>query len=195
MNVPFPLPKHVTTDDVKQEIQQLQTNVSRVIELRATLVAHLVALEEEARQLLFVGVPSPLEERPLIGIGQMNFGQCAAAHVFSGIEIHILDDVLRFAVTGDARFVVSAYSGQGKTDVEPEEVLVGGNRIEGLEVCADPTAPGTTLVARSADGSELRARTADVLALFVNKAANDWRDRGRLASEAATGGGESVKPA
>ena len=193
MNVPFPLPKHVTTDDVKQEILELQTNVSRVIELRATLVAHLVALEEEARRLLFVSMASPLDERPLIGIGQMNFAQCAAAHVFSGIEVLVLDDVLRFAVTGDARFVVSTYSGHGKTDAEPEAVLIGGNPIEGLEVSADGT--GTALVARGADGSELKVTTADVLTLFVNKGAKDWSDRARVANQAATGAAESSKPA
>jgi hypothetical protein len=190
MNVPFPLPKQVTTEDVKQEIRELETNVSRVIEVRGTLVARLVALEEEARRLLFVSMASPLDERPLIGISQMNFAQCSASRVFSGIEVHVLDDVLRFAVTADARFVVSARSGHGKTDVEPEEVLIDGNRIEGLEVSADGTE--TTLIARSGNSSELKVRTADVLAMFVSKATGEWAERARLASSAATSGAQSL---
>jgi hypothetical protein len=180
MNVPFPL-KQVTSEDVKREIEVLQSNVSRVIDMRAGLVAHLVALEEEAKRLLFVSMTSPLDERPLIGISQLNFGQCAAAHVFSGIEIHILDEVVRFTVSGDARFAVSAYSGHGKTEVEPEPVLIDGNPIEGIEVSDSVT----TLIARSANGSELRVKTADMLAVFVDKAAADWGERARSASTTA----------
>jgi hypothetical protein len=195
MNVPFPLPKHVTTDDVKQEIQELQANVSRVIEMRGAVIANLVALEEEAKRLLLVAMISPLDERPLIGISEMNFGQCAAAHVFSGVEVHVLDDVLRFAVTADGRFVVSTYSGHGKTDVEPEEVRIDGRAIEGIEVCASGAAPTTVLIARSADDAELKVNTADVLALFVDRASLDWRERARLASQATTGGAESLPTA
>jgi hypothetical protein len=176
MNVPFP-PKQVSAEEVKREIETLQANVSRVIELRAALVANLVAIEEEAKRLLFVSMASPLDERPLIGISEMNFGQCAAAHVFSGIEVHVLDEVLRFTVSADARFGVSTYSGHGKTEIEAREVLVDGNPIAGIDVAES----GTTLVAKSADGSELRVKTADVLALFVDKAGADWAERARLA--------------
>jgi hypothetical protein len=185
MNIPFPLQKQVSNDDVKAEIQALQANVARVIELRGALVAALVALEEEAKQLLTSNIPSPLEERPLIGISQMNFGQCAAAHVFSGLEIHIMDDVLRFAVTPDAKFTVSFHSGRSR-EGEHEELLIGGSRIDGLE--APGTREPTTLVVRPANAQEIKVKTADLLAVLIAQAAADWRDRAHSAGQAVTGG-------
>jgi hypothetical protein len=185
MDIPFPLQEQVTTEGIKREIDELQANVSRVIEMRGALVAALVALDEEARQLLTTTMASPLDERPLIGISQMNFAQCAAAHVFSGIEIHILDDVLRFAATPDARFVVSFQSGHTKAEGEFEAVLIGGNPIEGLEASGSGAQAATMLVVRPANGSEIKVKTADLLAVFITKAAVNWRDRARLASRAA----------